>query len=258
MALNCREDLKAYALRKLGAPALQINVTPEQIEDRIDDALSSYWEWHHEGSFLDFVSRPLTQQEIDTREFVVDDWVYQVLGVMMVGNAYSQYNLEYTAFMQSIGTQFIIMGTGVPPDAGIVSYTVSMSYLSMIRDFFSPDKRLQFNQNHNKVRIHSDLDDLNAGDYLVLEVYRFSDPNTYRESWDDWWLKDYTTALIKKQWGQNMLKYSGFQLPSGITLNGRDIYQDAITEIAELEAKLYSTESLPVDFFIRIDVRKTI
>lgn len=249
-ANTCREDLKAYALRKLGAPVMQINVTPEQIEDRIDDALSSYWEWHHEGSYLDFVSRPLTQLELDTKEFAVDDWVYQVLGIMMVGNAYSQYNLEYTAYMQSIGTQFIVMGTGVPPESGIVSYTVAQSYLSMVRDFFSPEKRIQFNQTHNKIRIHSDLKDLVAGDYLVLEVYRFSDPDRYRETWNNAWLKDYTTALIKKQWGQNMIKYSGFTMPSGITLNGRDIYQDAVNDIAELETKLFSTETTPCDFFV--------
>jgi hypothetical protein len=94
------------------------------------------------------------------------------------------------------------------------------------------------------------MDPFKAGDYLVLEVYRFSDPNTYRQTWNDLWLKEYTTALIKKQWGQNMLKYSGFTLPSGITLNGRDIYQDALTEIEQLEADLFSKESTPPDFFV--------
>lgn len=242
---TCREDLKNYALRKLGAPVMQINVSPEQIEDRIDDALASYWEWHHEGSYHDFISRQLTQNEIDTREFVIDDWVYQVLGIMMLGNEYSQFNLEYTAYMQNLGNQFVVMN-----GSGVVSYTVAMSYLSMIRDFFSPEHRVQFNQNHNKIRIHSDLERFQAGDYLVLEVYRFSDPNTYRETWNDWWLKDYTTALIKKQWGQNMLKYSGFTLPSGITLNGREIYQDALADIQALDELLRTTESTPPDFFI--------
>lgn len=244
MANTCREDLKNYALRKLGAPALQINVTSEQIEDCIDDALSSYWEWHHEGSYLDFVSRTLTQNEIDTKEFAVDEWVYQVLGIMMLGSAYNSFNLEYTAFMQNMGTQMIVMG------GGITNYVVSQSYLSMVRDFFSAEKRIQFNQNQNKIQIHSSMSNFKAGDYLVLEVYRFSDPDRYRETWNNWWLKNYTTALIKRQWGQNMLKYSGFQMPSGITLNGRDIYQDALADIEKLEASLISTESNPPDFFV--------
>lgn len=250
MSLTCREDLKNYCLRKLGYPALQINVTPEQLEDRIDDAIEIYHEFHGEGSYLDFVSRPLTQQEIDTKEFAVDEWVYQVLGVMMLGNEYSTFNLEYQAFMQNLGTQFMVMNDGYPPGVGLSSYTVSMSYQSMVRDFFSREKRLVFNQQHNIVRIHSSLSPLVAGDYLVLEVYRFSDPDRYRETWATGWLRDYTTALFKRQWGQNMLKYSGFQLPSGITLNGREIYQDALTEIEQLEADLLSKESAPVDFFV--------
>jgi hypothetical protein len=244
MSVSCRDDLKNYALRKLGAPALQINVAPEQIDDRIQDALESYWEWHHEGSYLDFVSRPLTQQEIDTKEFAVDDWVYQVLNVMMLGDVYGSENLAYQAFMQNLGSQLIVM------DRGISNYVVSQSYLALVRDFFSAEKRIQFNQNHNKIRIQSSMNNYRAGDYLVLEVYRFSNPDSYRETWNDWWLKAYTTALIKKQWGQNMLKYSGFQLPSGITLNGREIYQDALTEIEQLETALHSTESTPPDFFV--------
>jgi len=244
MANTCREDLKNYALRKLGAPALQINVTSEQIEDRIHDALETYWEFHHEGSYLDFVSRPLTQQEIDTKEFMVDDWVYQVLGIMMLGSEYSSFNLEYVAFMQNLGSQVIVLGEGIS------NYVVSQSYLSMVRDFFSPEKRIHFNQNQNKIKIHSSMSNFKAGDYLVLEVYRFSDPDKYRQTWNNWWLKDYTTALIKRQWGQNMLKYSGFQMPSGITLNGRDIYQDAMADIEKLEAALISTESTPPDFFV--------
>ena len=113
-ALTCREDLKSYALRKLGYPALQINVTPEQIEDRIDDTLKKFWEFHHDGSYIDFVARQLTQNEIDTKILVLDDWIYQVLGVVMIANDYSDFNLEYNAFMQNLGTQFLVYGDGYP------------------------------------------------------------------------------------------------------------------------------------------------
>lgn len=213
-ALTCREDLKSYALRKLGYPALQINVTPEQIEDRIDDTLKKFWEFHHDGSYIDFVARQLTQNEIDTKILVLDDWIYQVLGVVMIANDYSDFNLEYNAFMQNLGTQFLVYGDGYPPGGGIASYTVAQSYLSLVRDFFNREKRVQFNQSHGVLKIQSKIDPLVAGDYLVLETYRLTDPDDYRKTWDNQWLKDYTTALIKKQWGQNMLKYSGFTLPS--------------------------------------------
>ena len=214
MSSTCREDLKSYALRKLGAPVLQINVAPDQIEDRIDEALKKFWEFHHDGSYIDFVARQLTQNEIDTKMLILDAWIYQVLGIVMLANDYSDFNLEYNAFMQNLGTQFLVYGDGYPPGGGISSYTVSQSYLSLVRDFFNREKRVQFNQRHNTLRIHSKLDPLVAGDYVVLEVYRLTDPDYYRKTWNDQWLKDYTTALIKRQWGQNMLKYNGFTLPS--------------------------------------------
>lgn len=242
--ITCRTDLKNYCLRKLGAPALQINVTPEQIEDRIDDALKRYWEFHHEGSYRDFIMHKITQENLDTKSITVDEWVYSVLNVMMLGSTFSNLNLEYQSIMQTYGTKLNTFGDG------LVNYTVAESYLQMVRDFFGSHPMLRFNQRHNIVHIDSSLLAYSVNDILVLEVYRFSDPNKYRETWDDWWLKDYATALIKKQWGQNMSKYIGFQLPSGITLDGSGIFQDALREIEDLENKLFSSETLPPDFMI--------
>jgi hypothetical protein len=245
-AANCREDLKNYCLRSLGAPVIKINVTPEQIEDRIDDALSMYWEFHHEGSYRDFIMHPLSQQDLTTRQIHLDPWVYGVLRIVCIGGMESDVNLEYVSLMQNIGTQVVVWGEG------LANYTVSMSYLSLVNDFFNREKVISFNQKRNLVQIDSEMNNYKVNDILVLEVYRFCDPQLYRETWNDSWLKDYATALIKRQWGQNMLKYDGFQLPSGITLNGRAIYQDALTEIADLETKLHNQETLPPDFFMRI------
>jgi hypothetical protein len=246
MAASCREDLIQYALRKLGHPAMQINVTPEQIYDRVDDALARYWEAHHEGSYRDFIKYQIQELDIANGYLPVDEWVYSVLRVIPIGGMYSPANLEYMSLMQSIG------GSVANLSGGIVNYTVAMSYLSMINDFFNRQSMLRFNQRQNKVFFDTGLTNLVAGDFVVLEVYRFSDPNLFRETWNDQWLKGYTTALIKRQWGQNMLKYSGFQLPSGITLNGRDIYQDALGDLEALEAQLLSSETLPTDFFMRL------
>jgi hypothetical protein len=241
---NCREDLKNYCLRSLGAPVIQINVTPDQIEDRIDEALAIYWEFHHEGSYRDYISHVITEQEMVSRTIPVDPWVYSVLRVVRIGGVDSEVNLEYMSLMQTIGTQVVVWGDG------IVNYTVSMSYLSLVNDFFNREKVLSFNQKRNFIQIESEMNGYKAGDIIVFEVYRFCDPNSYRETWNDWWLQSYAAALIKKQWGQNMLKYDGFTLPSGITLNGRAIFQDALTEITDLEAKLQSQWTLPTDFFV--------
>lgn len=243
-----RTNLKNYALRKLGAPVLQINIAPEQIEDRIDEALKRFWEFHHEGSYIDIVMRQLTQEEIDSKSLVLDDWIYQVIGMVMLQSNYSSFNLEYTAFMQNIGSQLIVFDGSI--SYGLSSYTISQTYLALVRDFFSREHRIQYNQLHNVVHIHSSMEEYKAGDYIAFEAYRFSNPNDVTEVWDNQWLKDYTTALIKRQWGQNMIKYNGFTMPSGITLNGRDIYQDALADIAQLEQELFSSETLPVDFMV--------
>jgi hypothetical protein len=246
MINRCREDLKNYCLRSLGAPVIQINVTPDQIDDRIDDALAVYWEFHHEGSYRDYIMHTLSEQEMITRMIPVDPWVYSVLRIVRIGGVETEMNLEYMSLMQNIGTQVIVWGEG------LVNYTVSMSYLSLVNDFFNREKVISFNQKRDVVQIESEMNGYRAGDILVLEVYRFCDPNRYRETWNDWWLASYATALIKKQWGQNMLKYDGFQLPSGITLNGRAIYQDALADIVDLETKLHNQEILPTDFFVRM------
>lgn len=245
MAASCREDLIQYALRKLGYPAMQINVTPEQIHDRVDDALARYWEMHHEGSYRDFIKYQFQELDIANGYVSVDEWVYSVLRVVSLGGMYSPNNLEYVSLMQNIGGN-------VSNVSGGVNIMVSTTYLSTIYDFFSRQDMLRFNQRQNKVFFDTGPTRLIAGDFVVLEVYRFSDPNQFRETWNDQWLKSYTTALIKRQWGQNMLKYSGFQLPSGLTLNGRDIYQDALGDLDALEAQLLSSETLPTDFFMRL------
>jgi hypothetical protein len=244
MAIICRTDLKNYALRALGAPVLQINVTPDQVEDRIDDAIELYWEHHHEGSFRDYISIALTQAQIDSGEIELDEWVYTVLGVVTLGGQYSETNLEYQSYMQSFGSLV------TPSPGSLLSYTLALSRRSLLDFFFSRGHVLSFNQRHDKVRFHSSLSDLDVGDIIVLEVYRLSDPETYRETYKDPWLRDYTIAQIKKQWGQNMLKYEGFQLPNGMTMNGRQIYEDALRDIEELRRRLFEEETFPVDFFV--------
>lgn len=241
--LSCRSDLKNYALRKLGYPVMTINVAPEQIEDRIDEALQMYWEFHRDGTYRDFLKYQLTQQNLDTKVIQVPDWVYSVIQILPLGSEYDQSNLEFMSFMQSLGTQVIIAG-------GLSNYVISQSYMSLVRDFFSRERQIEFVQNHNEINIHSTLNGFSVDDYLIFEVYRLCDPMTYRKTWNDLWLKNYTTALIKRQWGQNMIKYDGFQMPSGITLNGRAIYDDALNDIELLKAELFSSEILPPDFFV--------
>lgn len=241
---KCRLDLKNYCLRKLGYPALQINVTAEQIEDRIDDALYKYWDWHHDGSNREFLIVTLTSDNITKRLIELDPGVYTVQRMVTGSLTANSNNLEYQSFLQSIGSSL------TNQYGGIVNYTVSESYISLLDDFFNRGKPVHYSFDQGILRIDSDMSSFSVGDTILLEVYRFTDPVQYRKVWNNSWLKDYTTSLIKKQWGQNLIKYNGVQLPSGITMDGRSIYSDALAEIQELETKLQSEESEPLGIFM--------
>jgi len=244
MSNSCRNDLKNYILRKLGSPAIQINVTDEQIYDRIDDALDIYWEWHHEGTFKDYVTHIMTADNILTKTIPIDEWIYTVIRIISLGGPENSVNLEYQSYMQNIGTQLMVQ------DSGILNYTINESYFNLVDSFFRRQKIIDFNQRHNILHIRSDINYINEGDIIVFEVYRLNEPDKYKETWNDWWLKKYVTELVKKQWGQNMSKYDGIQLPGGITLNGRQIYDDAQQQIERLEEQLLESLTLPIDFLV--------
>lgn len=235
----CREDLKMYCLRQLGHPLLQINVHPEQIEDRIDDALKIYWEFHEGGSYRDFITHELTQDEISSKIIEVDPWVFSVLRLIPLAGVDTDLNLEYQSFMQALGNQVIVWGEG------LVNYTVGVSFLNLVYDYFKRIKIMDFKYSHHKLYLRSEMNEFNPGDIIILEVYKLCDPDVYRETWDNWFLKGFATALIKKQWGTNMKKYQGVQLPSGVTLDGQTIFNEALEEIAQLKADLFSFETLP-------------
>ena len=122
-----------------------------------------------------------------------------------------------------------------------------MSYLKFLQDTVGRSEMVHFNQRHNILYLYNDLYNYKVGDTMILHAYLYTDPDTFNEVWTDQWLRDYTAALIKRQWGQNMLKYDGFQLPSGMTLNGREIYQDSLNDIERLNERLQNEETLPPD-----------
>lgn len=244
MTNNCREDLRDYALRKLGHPLIQINVHEDQINDRINDALARYWEFHTDGSYRDYLKVEITDTIYNCKTLFVDEWIYQVLRIVPIGNELSSVNLQYESFMQNIAYNII------KTYDGLLTYTVNMSYIELLNSFFNRNKIIEFIQNANKITILSDISQLQIGDYLLFEVYKLCDPDVYQKVWNSPWIKDYASALIKKQWGQNMSKYAGFTLPGGITINGLEIYQSALEELAELENRLKNEESEPIDFFI--------
>ena len=126
-----------------------------------------------------------------------------------------------------------------------LSYAMTKRYMSDIDFLFTPDKQIRFNQRSGRLYLDISWDYANKGDYLIIDCWRTTDPNDYERVWNDSFLKPYVTALMKKQWGQNMMKFTGVKLPGGVELNGRQMYDDAMQELAYIRERMSNTYELP-------------
>lgn len=239
-----RDQLKEYALRALGAPVLQINVDDNQLEDRMDDALDMFWEYHADGSVRSWVKYTLEQKDFDNEYLSLPDGILSVMRVLSIDNQKALINLQYQMFITDI------MNIKQITTGGINGYVLTNSYLNMINDFFSYEKVVNFNKHRDQLRIDADWSTYNIGDILLIECYMIQNPEEFGETYNNYWLKQYVTALFKKQWGQNLMKFSGVNLPGNIQINGKEIYEEAKDEVKELEERLRSEFQLPVDFFV--------
>lgn len=249
--IHSREELKQYALRANGAPVLLINVDDQQLEDRIDDALDLFWEYHADGSELIFLNHQVTQAEIDAKEIVLPDGILSILSVLSPfsgaggGTGIASINLQYNMFITDIMNYRRIMS-----GCGLSSYYITSQYLAGIADTFSYQRRLVFNKHNDRISFLTDWSTLKAGDWISIECYRVINPEKVGEVYNNSWLKRYTTALFKFQWGTNLIKFSGAQLPGGVTVNATEIFSEGKEEVAALKEELRNNYELPVDFFI--------
>ena len=310
-----REEFKNYCLRKLGWPVLQINVDDDQVNDRIDEALQFWYDYHYDGTEKMFLKHRITQKDIDRGWIYCPDSIIFVTGIFPFDESNSSINmfdLRYQLRLHDLYDFTLV---------SYVSYEITMQHIRTLNLLFSGTPQFRFHRHQN--RLFLDIDwtrDLDVGQYVVAECYRrlepeeitltgtisgnttsntiigtstkfdqelaekdfiqidgtakqvlkiispteiiLDGPHSNNESgitvtkegntdvWNDRFLKRYATAKIKMQWGSNMKKFEGIQMPGGVTLNGQKIYDEAIDEIKELEEELISTNVLPGDMFM--------
>jgi hypothetical protein len=239
MILN-REDFKDYCLRALGSPVLEINVADEQVEDRIDEAFEKFFDFHPSGSTKEYLMHKITKQELSGKYIYLPDNVHDVLKV-------HYYTINSNNFRYLSKLDFI---TAFSTSKFLSNYVVVESYLNLLESILNPDLSIRFNKYTNKLFLDTDWSIFQLDDILLVDCYMTLDVEENNRVFNDRWLKHYAIALIKRQWGQNLLKYDNFQLPSGMVMNGRQIYDDAIADIEKLEQELYDVESAPPDFFM--------
>lgn len=260
---NSRQGLIEYCLRKLGKPVLEINVDDDQIGDLVDDALQYFHERHFDGIERVYLKHKLSAEERNiirsgiqtttgtagigvtvvnfeetTNFLALPDTIIGVNNVFKVDSSTISsglFNIKYQIFLNDLYYYGAL---------DLLNYGMVKTHLEDISRILTPDVQLRFNKKQH--RLYLDIDWQQVSDqYIILDCYRIVNPNDFPKIYNDFWLKRYLTALIKRQWGQNMIKFNGVQLPGGISLNGRQLYEDAIRELEEIERLLKTEYELP-------------
>lgn len=320
--ITSRQELKDYCLRRLGYPVIEINVDDDQVEDRVQDAIDFWNEYHFDGTERVYlkaqveasvlklstifasqftvgevitgstsgataevyavkssnelkirkVSKAFSNSETITGSisgfsttlhgttaytekswtsggFDVSDAVTGVVRVFPVGDSSGSSRASTNIF--DVVYQFRLNDMYNLLSSDVIYYNQVKMHLQMLDDMFSGSRTIRFNRKQDKIYLDVNMDDIFVDeDYVIFEVYRALDPEVWTEVYNDMFLRRYATSLIKRQWGENMKKFEGMQLPGGVTLNGQKIFEEALAEISELEREMQSRYELPVDFMV--------
>ena len=308
--LSTKAQFKTYCLRKLGFPVIEINVDDDQVDDRIDEALSFWSDYHYDGTEKLFMKHCITAEDIDRQWIYAPDAVQFVTGVMPFDLSNASINMFDLRYQLRLHDLYDFTSVSY------VSYEITMQHLRTLNLLFSGTPQFRFNRHQNKVFLDIDWTrDVQPGNFVIIECYRTLQPETIKltgtlscapgsntvtgtdtkfdqelvdfdfitigteqkqvgtvksptqliligntaqtytnttatiegvtDVWNDRFLKKYATALIKRQWGSNLKKFAGIQMPGGVTLNGQVIYDEAIQEIEKMEEEIYMMGSLP-------------
>jgi len=264
---SSRAELKEYCLKQLGKPVLEINVDDDQIDNLIDDAIQYFHEFHYDGIDRVFLKHKLTPSNKDTisqlgvststsatvvgagltsidyvegvNYLPLPDSIIGVNNVLKINSSTVSdglFNIKYQLFLNDVYYYGAL---------DLLNYSMVKRYLEDLDFLLNPNAQIRFNKKNHKLYLDIDWSEVGSNEYVIIDCYRILDPSDAPKLYNDNWLKRYLTALIKKQWGQNMIKFQGVLLPGGVQLNGRQIYEDGVQEVEKLEEKLRTDYELP-------------
>ena len=273
---SSRSELADYCRRQLGAPVLEINVADEQVDDIIDDAVQFFQERHFDGVAQAYLKYRITQDDIDrgrasmasgkkqtgittttaTADIAGTDVTFSyyensnflqippsVIGVTKIYHFDGTNTMTNNMF--SVKYQMFLNDIYYWGSTELLTYAMTKTYLEDINFLLTTEKQIRFNKRMDRLYLDIDWGSVSKDDYLVIDCFSHLDPDTYGRVWNDSFLKKYTTALLKRQWGQNLLKFQGVKLPGGVELNGRQIYDDAEKDLEIIREQMSNTYELP-------------
>lgn len=235
-----RATFKEYCLRSLGKPVIEINVDDDQVDDRVDEALKYYWDYHFDGSEKLYYKYQVTDQTKADRYITMPENVIGVINLFPVGQALNTNNLFNIRYQIALNDLYTLTSVSMVP------YYMAMQHVQFLEQMLVGQQPIRYNRHMNRLYVDMDWNIISSGDYIVAEAYQIVDPDVYTDAWSDRWLLRYATCLIKLQWGNNLKKFQGMQLPGGIQFNGQKIYEEALQERMDLEKEMITSYSLPV------------
>ena len=274
---STRQGLIDYCFRRLGAPVLEINVDDDQVDDLVDDAIQFYNERHFDGVERMYLKYQITQDDIDRGKsggaggvgIATTSATSTIVGTATTFNFYENSNYlqvpdsvvgiekifkfdtsSISGGMFSIKYQLFLNDLYYFNSVELLQYSMTKTYLEDIDFLLTTDKQIRFNKRQDRLYLDVDWSAKTKNTYLVIDCYRALDPDNFNQVYNDSFVKQYLTALIKRQWGQNLIKFRGVKLPGGIELNGREIYEDAEREIDTLRNRMMQDYELPPYDFI--------
>ena len=276
---STRSELITYAKRQLGAPVLEINVADEQVEDLLDDAIQYFQERHFDGVYPSFLKYKLTDDDITrgrSRDGETDNiGITTTTATATIDGGTTTFSFTETAnYLQlpddiigvskvfhfdgsnrmssgmfSLKYQLFLNDVYFYGSTELLTYAMTKTYLEDINFLLTTQKQIRFNKRQNRLYLDIDWSSVSADEFLVFDVFRTLNPNDYAKVYNDSFLKRYFTALVKRRWGQNLMKFQGVKLPGGVELNGRQIYDDAMNDLAIIREQMSNTYEIPpLDF----------
>ena len=268
--ITSRETLKQYCLRALGKPVIEINVEDDQVEDRIDEAIQYFAQYHYDGSERMYLKYQVTADDItrarsdETITTVTDTSDSTVTASFKEGKNYIPMPSNVMSVLQifpftdkaalnlfDVRYQLRLNDLYDFSSTSIIHYDMTLRHLDLLDHILTGERPVRFNQHKNRLYIDMDwANDVKAGDFIIIECYRKLDGSTFTDLFDDIFLKKYTIQLIKKQWGTNLSKFQGVAMLGGVQMNGEQIYSQAQEELNKLEEQIQLSYELPPNYMM--------
>ena len=274
---STKQELIDYCKRRLGAPVLEINVDDDQIDDLVDDTFQYFNERHFDGVEKMYLKYKITQADIDrgsaqgttgvgivtttalgvntgigsitSNWYETSNYIQVPDSILGVEKVFKFDTSSISGGMFSIKYQLFLNDLYYFNSVELMQYAMTKTYLEDIDFLLTPEKQMRFNKRQDRLYLDMDWKESSVDEWIILECYRALDPESFTQGYNDSFVKKYLTALIKRQWGQNLIKFKGTKLPGGIELNGREIYDDAIQDLADIKERMSTEyEVPPLDF----------